>query len=98
MDQNATNLPHLKRVNKAAVNLWYLRTHLSGVIVQSFGSEGFLDFGQFPHDPNLTINVLLRLLIEKFQVLQDKLPGSLYIQLDNYSRENKNQCVLAFLN
>ena len=30
MDQSATNLPHLKKISKSTVNLWHLRTHLTG--------------------------------------------------------------------
>ena len=98
MDQSATNLPHLKKISKSSVNLWHLRTHLTGAIVHGHGSEGFLGFLQYPHDPNLTINVLLQLLVKRFRALhQTSLPEKLYVQLDNCGRENKNQSVLAFL-
>lgn len=98
MDQSATNLPHCKKISKSTVNLWHFRTHLTGVIIHGCGSQRYLDFHQYPHDPNLTINVLLRLLIERFSILvQTVLPEKLYVQLDNCGRENKNQFVLAFL-
>ena len=98
MDQSATNLPHLKKISKSTVNLWHLRTHLTGAIVHGHGSEGFLDFLQYPHDPNLTINILLKILVGWFRDLATtSLPERLYIQLDNCGRENKNQFVLAFL-
>jgi len=98
MDQSATNLPHLKKISKSTVNLWHLRTHLTGIIVHGCGSEGFLDFLQYPHDPNLTINILLKILVGHFKDLATtKLPEKLYVQLDNCGRENKNQFVLAFL-
>ncbi len=98
MDQSATNLPHLKKISKSSVNLWHLRTHLTGAIIHGHGSQGYLDFLQFPHDPNLTINVLLRLIIGRFKALAEApLPDKLYVQLDNCGRENKNQFVLAFL-
>ena len=98
MDQSATNLPHLKKISKSTVNLWHLRTHLTGAIVHGHGSEGFLDFLQYPHDPNLTINILLKILVGRFRDLATtSLPERLYIQLDNCGRENKNQFVLAFL-
>jgi len=98
MDQSATNLPHLKKISKSTVNLWHLCTHLTGVIVHGCGSEGFLDFLQYLHDPNLTINILLKILVGHFKDLATtKLPEKLYVQLDNCGRENKNQFVLAFL-
>lgn len=98
MDQSATNLPHKKKSSKSAGNLWHLRTHLTGAITHGQNSEGFLDFQQYPHDPNLTINVLLKLLLRNFTMMEATgLPKKLYIQLDNCGRENKNQYVFAFL-
>lgn len=98
MDQSATNLPHQKKISKSTVNLWHLRTHFTGAIVHGDCSEGFLDYLQYPHDPNLTINVLLRLLVRRFRDLATTgLPDKLYVQLDNCGRENKNQWVLAFM-
>ena len=98
MDQSATNLPHQKKISKSTVNLWHLRTHFTGAIVHGDCSEGFLDYLQYPHDPNLTINVLLRLLVRRFRDLAATgVPDKLYVQLDNCGRENKNQWVLAFM-
>lgn len=51
MDQSATNRPHLKKVSNSTVNLWHLRTHLTGAITHGHGSEEFLDFLQYPQDP-----------------------------------------------
>lgn len=65
MDQNATNLPHTKRMQKSDVNLWHLRNHLTGVIVHGHGSWAFLDFCQWPHDPNLTTNLLMKVQCHK---------------------------------
>ena len=89
MDQSASNLPHLKKISKSSVNLWHLRTHFTGAIVHGKGSSGYLDFLQYPHDPNLTINVLLRTLVDRFK--------RLYVQMDNCARENKNQMVFGFM-
>ena len=98
MDQSATNLPHLKKVSKSTVNLWHLRTHFTGVIVHGRGAEGYIDFLQYPHDPNLTINVLLRILLRNFSEMSTTgLPAKLYVQMDNCGRENKNQMVFGFM-
>lgn len=99
MDQSKASLPHLKKVNKSAANLWRLRTHITGVIVHGHGSEGYVDFLQWPHDPNLTIDVLLRVLKEYLPQIAKSggLPAKLYLQLDNCVRENKNKFVLTFL-
>ena len=88
MDQSATNLPHMKKVSKSTVNLWHLRTHFTGAIVHGRGSEGYLDFLQYPHDPNLTMNVLLRILLQNFKEMSTTgLPEKLYVQMDNCARE-----------
>ena len=98
MDQSATNLPHLKKISKSTVNLWHLRTHFTGAIVHGKGSEGYLDFLQYPHDPNLTMNVLLRILLRNFRETSTTgLPAKLCVQMDNCGRENKNQMVFGFM-
>ena len=99
MDQSKTHLPHLKVINKSSVNLWKLRTHLTGAIVHGHGTRGYIDFLQWPHDPNLIINVLLRILSEVLPkaATQRGAPRKLYLQLDNCVRENKNKFVLCFL-
>ena len=100
MDQNSTNLPHLKRVNKTAANLWHLRTHLTGVIIHGHGSYAYMDLLQWPHDPNLTISILIEVLLHRMLNLIENchlLPKKLFLQMDNCVRENKNQHVMAFL-
>ena len=47
---------------------------------------------QWPHDSNLTINIVMRVLLR-----MDIIPDRLYLQMDNCWRENKNQYVLEFL-
>lgn len=40
-----------------------LKTHITGVLDHSRGRfETYLDINQFPHDPNLTINIILQAL------------------------------------
>ncbi|KAL5509184.1 hypothetical protein EMCRGX_G004502 [Ephydatia muelleri] len=100
MDQNSTNLPHCKQMQKSDSNLWHFRTHLTGCIVHGHQSYVFLDFMQWPHDPNLTIQVLCQVIFDHFNNLVTKsqpLPRKLFLQLDNTARENKNRCVLSFL-
>ena len=59
MDQNSTQLPHTKRLQKSDANVWHFRTHLTGAILHGNKAVVYLDYLQWPHDPNLTINVLL---------------------------------------
>lgn len=101
MDQNKTNVPHLTQVTKSTQNLWRVRTHLTGALIHSKFTNGkfalaLFDLLQWPHNCNLTIAVLMTALLLVKEKL-GKLPRTLYIQLDNTSRENKNKFVLSFL-
>ena len=92
MDQTKLLLPNLRRWAKAYASAWRLRTHLTGAINHGREVVGLFDIFQWPHDSNLTMNVIMRVL-ERC----DYLPDILYLQMDNCSRENKNQFVLVFL-
>ncbi|XP_052820260.1 uncharacterized protein LOC128246095, partial [Mya arenaria] len=98
MDQAKTSLPHFAgRQTKSISNVDLLKTHLTGVINHGNGGfHSYVDFNQFPHDPNLTINILLRALKKSADKQMNFLPPVLYLQFDNCCRENKNHCVLAF--
>ena len=97
MDQSKTNLPCLCKESKSSQALQKLRTHLTGVLVHTRAPKGkicygFYDLLQWPHDSNMTIAVLLKILHQ----FKHKLPPVLYLQLDNTARENKNKFVFAF--
>jgi hypothetical protein len=55
----------------------------------------FVDMGQFPHDSNLCVEVILRSLL----LVKMDLKNKLFLQMDNCARENKNKfiCALAHL-
>ena len=54
----------------------------------------FVDLLQWPHDSNLTITLLMNAILD-FQT-KYPLPCTLYLQMDNTARENKNKYVLGF--
>ena len=68
------------------------RTHVTAAIIHGQGTYAYIDVHAWPHDSNLTINILLNILMK-----QEFLPPVLYLQLDNTARENKNQYILSFL-
>ena len=68
------------------------RTHITGALIHGHGGCAFSDLHEWPHDSNLTINVLLNVLER-----QPHLPDVMFLQLDTTARENKNQYVLSFL-
>nr|XP_054753079.1 uncharacterized protein LOC129258865 isoform X1 [Lytechinus pictus] len=93
MDQHCTAIPQLHPTPKALSHTDQLHTHITGAIVHGRGQHTYIDFKEYPHDSNLTIHVLLNVLIR----YADSLPPTLYLQLDNTARENKNRHVFAFL-
>ena len=59
-------------------------------------SFGYYDLLQYPHTANITIDVLMRVIIEVHTLLKC-IPEILYIQLDNCCKENKNKFFLVFV-
>ena len=99
MDQAKTNLPNTKVIAKSTSGLWRLRTHITGVLLHTKAPCGklafaFVDLLQWPHDSNLTMTLILSVLLDYQRHYQ--LPNTLYLQMDNTSRENKNRFILAF--
>ena len=92
MDQMKLMVPNLLHVMKVFSGAWKLKTHLTGVLNHGREALGYFDLHQWPHDSNLTINVLLRVLLR-----MHKVPDRVYLQMDNCWRENKNQYVMSFL-
>lgn len=100
MDQAKTNLPQTNLLAKSLSTLWKLRTHITGVLLHTKSPHGkiayaFVDLLQYPHDSNLTISILLK-VIHSYVGLRGTLPETLYLQMDNTCRENKNKYVLGF--
>lgn len=97
MDQSKTNLPSMVQEAKSTQNLFRLRTHLTGALVHTRSPHGkhifaFYDMLQWAHDSNMTIQVLSQ-VVHSFR---DKLPPTLYLQLDNCGHENKNRYLLGY--
>ena len=100
MDQQKTSLPLLRKAAKSTSSLYRLRTHLTGALLHTCTDHGkrahvFIDLLQWPHDSNLTISILNRVLLNHIAV-HGHLPQVLYLQMDNTSRENKNRYVLGY--
>lgn len=100
MDQAKTNLPNTKLIAKSTSALWRLRTHVTGLLLHTKAPYGklafaFVDLLQWPHDSNLTITLLLNVITSYYKE-HHLLPRTLYTQMDNTCRENKNKFVLGF--
>lgn len=63
MDQSKTGLPHIPSNPKSMAGQYTLPTHLTGVHAHGRLTMVLIDWGQYPHDSNLTINALLHMLL-----------------------------------
>ncbi|KAI8522104.1 hypothetical protein Bbelb_018580 [Branchiostoma belcheri] len=92
-------IPHGSRLTGHQTDLTtadLMKVHVSGIISHGHGLRAtYVDFFEYSHDSNLTLNLLLKLLAKLSTGSQ--LPPILFIQADNCYRENKNKFMLAFL-
>eukprot|EP00731_Ephydatia_muelleri_P038423 Em0757g1a len=75
-------------IPKAMINKALLKTHIIGGLTHGHG--------EFPQDSNLTLSILLSIL-NNINRKEHRLPDTLYLQMDNCSRENKNKYVYGVL-
>ena len=68
-----------------------LKTHVVGSLVHGRGKFFFVDYNQYPHDTNLVLSCLLRILQRVSQEQTNSLPATLYVQLDNTCRYVNNR-------
>ena len=80
-----------------------LRVHMVGCIFHSvFGEHGKdiyygFDLFEWPHDPNLTVNIMCLGMFHMWVRKGHSLPPVWYLRMDNCVRENKNNVVFGFL-
>ena len=91
MDQEKTNIPHITSRPKCLAGGYTLETHITGVRSHGRATIMAVDCGEYSHDSNLTIEVILR-MVHKYK---DELPPVLYVQMDNTCRDNKNKYTLT---
>ena len=87
MDQAKTFVPRFLNLGKSIGKMWRLKVHLIAVLIHGIGCFGFFDQFEYCHGSNLTISVLLHTL----NTMRTSLPRTLYLQMDNCWRENKNR-------
>ena len=63
MDQSKTALPHIPSNPKSLAGQFTLPTHLTGVHAHGRLTIVLVDWGQFPHDSNLTITAILHIML-----------------------------------
>lgn len=89
--------PHFKEQTKTSSGMFKQKYHLIGALVHGVGPWIYTMSHRFPADPNVTIEVLQRVLTDLSEERGGALPKKLYLQLDNCGRENKNAAVMAYI-
>jgi hypothetical protein len=95
-DQAAYGLPHYRLKNKTLDGALKIPLHLMGCIAHGRDVYGFTYLPNFKAGNNLTIEVLHRVL-EAEMGIRGSLPRTLYVQLDNTSKQCKGKFVLGYL-
>ena len=62
MDQDKTDVSHIISNPKSMAGAYTLETHVTGVRAHGRCTMMVIDCGQFPHDSNITIEILLRMI------------------------------------
>jgi hypothetical protein len=93
MDQKKTVLPRMALQTSAMSKAEKLQVHVMGVLVHGRGAFVYLTSKRTSNDSNLSIDCLIRTLLQ----LPAPLPPVLYLQGDNASGDTKNKFVMAFL-
>lgn len=95
MDHTKLGVPHFANWRKPKSLEHVQPVGCTGVKIHGQSSQvyHYMDVHQFPHDPNLTMNVLLHAL----SCAAEHLPPILLLQLDNCFRENKNYSFMGLI-
>ncbi len=97
-DQAAYSMPHFAMLDKDTAQAMRIRNHLFGAIVHGRALYGFSYLDNCKHGTNLTIEALHRVLIKEWlRGGKEPLPRVLFLQLDNCSKQNKSQFLIAYL-
>ena len=95
-DQGSYSFPYFHEKSKDTDGIKKQRYHLIGVIAHGVGTWVYTMLDNWNSDSNVTIEVLQRVLtiIEKEKGV---LPKTLYLQMDNCTKDNKNKYVFGYL-
>ena len=97
--QECYRLPHLVQSTKATSSAHKSGVHLLGAINHGFSQNYcYTQLENKYQNTNVTIEVLRRVMLHTRTLTPDgSLPRTLYVQLDNCGRDNKNKYFIAWL-
>ena len=100
MDQSKSNLPSMRRPDKALEKHLPLKVHITGVMIHGMDRTEpmvFTWYDRFPASSNVICTVLWETLSKLSENGTKSFPPVLNLHLDNCWRENKNKYVFGFL-
>lgn len=104
MDQSKTKLPRKAEYSKDFEEMAQVTMHLTGIYAGATAAiplAVYLNTPAIASDPNLTVSVIHRYLMELQQVISvsptHQWPEVFYVQMDNSGKDNKNWCVFSYL-
>ena len=96
-DQFINGFPHFWQTSKQDAKGKRFYFHTQVAMVHGVGPSVYLGLEDIAGDPNWTVETLYRTLKAEEERRGEGLPKTLYLQLDNCFRENKNTYVMAYL-
>jgi hypothetical protein len=93
MDNGKTSIPRLSRENKDTDGKERLGTHLTGVLMHGRKNpiRAYTWYDRFPTGSDSVLTIICHALCDEAKI--SRLPPTLFLQLDNCWRENKNRYV-----
>ena len=64
MDQEKMNIPHILSKPNSLAGSYLLETHVTGVKIHGRGSKMYINYQQFPHDANLTAELISKAVLD----------------------------------
>ncbi len=97
-DQQSYRFPyfHWQSHETQAAAGYRVQVHLTGVLVHGVGTFAYTTYDNVKQGTNVTIERLVRTLCTLFKA-GHKIPDTLYLQLDNTSKQNKSRYLFAYL-
>ena len=95
-DAKDYGVPYFCEATHSSQKLWQIPVYIIGVLVHGRQSHVYCVPGHFKQGANVIIDVLYRTL-KAIVAKGEKLPETLYLQLDNTVKQNKNRFLLGFL-
>lgn len=88
--------PYFKDRSSSGQSAWKVALHVMGAIVHGSRAYAYTILDTCPLGANVTIDILHRVLVAEL-ASNGKLPRVLYLQLDNTTRQCKNQYLMAWM-